>query len=51
MADEEVENAAWSEWFEHAQPFDGVEEAFRAGFQAARRLSETMNGENDDRFD
>jgi hypothetical protein len=33
------ENEAWLDWFGRAQPFDGVEEAFRAGFRAARRAS------------
>lgn len=30
-----TENEAWIDWFGRAEPFDGVEEAFRAGFRAA----------------
>jgi hypothetical protein len=33
-----IENEAWADWFGRAQTFDGVEEAFRAGFRAARRI-------------
>lgn len=30
------EDAAWSDWFRRAQPFDGAEEAFRAGFRSTQ---------------